>query len=212
MNCQEFWNSMPLLADAEALANHEHLAQCPACVARLRSQLALKKGLRAVAVQMSRVQAPPQVEARLLAAFRAHTGMAAGYPQSVRAGARWIPIFTWATAAAALFAIAVFLIGGSQPDSASPAVSRGVELAAAWMPAAIETEGASLVAESGFIPLPNAAQIGQNEDVNLVRVEVPRSAMIALGYDVKPGQASESVEADVMLGNDGLARAVRFLD
>jgi hypothetical protein len=80
------------------------------------------------------------------------------------------------------------------------------------MPVEIETEGSTTVAESGFIPLPNAAQIGPNEEVNLVRVEVPRSAMIALGYDVKPEEATESVQADVMLGTDGMARAVRFLD
>ena len=50
------------------------------------------------------------------------------------------------------------------------------------------------------------------DDVNLVRVEVPRSAMIALGLDVSADRAEELVEADVMLGSNGIARAVRFLD
>jgi hypothetical protein len=122
---------------------------------------------------------------------------------------RWIPVFNWVTAAAALFAIAAFLsgdllVGNRQPELASPAASPGVETAVG--------EGGAPVVESDFIPLPNAAQIGPNEEVNLVRVEVPRSAMIALGYSLKPEEASESVQADVMLGNDGLARAVRFLD
>jgi hypothetical protein len=36
--------------------------------------------------------------------------------------------------------------------------------------------------------------------------------MIALGLEVSPERASEMVEADVMLGPDGLARAVRFVD
>jgi hypothetical protein len=43
-------------------------------------------------------------------------------------------------------------------------------------------------------------------------VEVPRSAMIALGFEVNPEQAWQPVQADVMLGADGLARAVRFID
>jgi hypothetical protein len=60
--------------------------------------------------------------------------------------------------------------------------------------------------------LPNAARIEPNEDLNVVRVEVPRSAMIALGYAVSEDRASESVEAEVVLGPDGLARAVRFLE
>jgi hypothetical protein len=68
------------------------------------------------------------------------------------------------------------------------------------------------VAGSGFVALPNAAEIGPNEDVNMVRVEVPRSAMIALGFEVNPEQVWQPVQADVMLGADGLARAVRFLD
>jgi len=244
MNCQEFWTGMlcrdelglaappegprpsafheqmaavAQLENAAALANRQHLAHCPACAARLRSHLALKKGLKAVAGQMSRIEAPPRVEARLRAAFRAHAGLEPGSSQSIRARARWIPASTWAAAAAALFAIAAFLsgdlfVGSRQPELAATAVRRGVETAVAGMPAEIETEGGTPMVESGFIPLPNATQIGPNEEVNLVRVEVPRLAMIALGYDVKPEEASASVQADVMLGNDGLARAVRFLD
>jgi hypothetical protein len=69
----------------------------------------------------------------------------------------------------------------------------------------------------GFIPLPNAAGVAagdaaDEDDVNLVRVAVPRSAMIALGFDVSTDRAEELVEADVMLGSNGTARAVRFLD
>jgi hypothetical protein len=256
MNCKEFRNALldatmpqaitPQVADAAAWANHEHLAHCPACAARLdqwrkdqQSQIALQRGLRALAGQMSRTGAPPRVEAGLREAFRSGVGPAAVVranlrradvrradvrtdtrsSPSIRARGRWIPVFTgWipvlngAAAAAALFAVAVFLTGGRQPRLVSSAVSSGVEVAVAGMPVEIETEGSTTVAESGFIPLPNAAQIGPNEEVNLVRVEVPRSAMIALGYDVKPEEATESVQADVMLGTDGMARAVRFLD
>jgi hypothetical protein len=65
----------------------------------------------------------------------------------------------------------------------------------------------------GFIPLPNSAGVAADGDeVNLVRMEVPRSAMIALGLDVSADRAEELVEADVMLGSNGIARAVRFLD
>jgi len=50
------------------------------------------------------------------------------------------------------------------------------------------------------------------EEVNLVRVELPRSSMIALGFTVSAERAAEPVEADVMLGLDGVARAVRFVN
>ena len=48
--------------------------------------------------------------------------------------------------------------------------------------------------------------------MNVVRVEVPRSAMEAVGIAVSPERAAERVQADVMMGSDGLARAVRFVD
>jgi len=202
MNCQEFWNTMPELADPA----HEHSEQCPACAARMRSQRALKAGLRAVAGKMSQVGAPVRVESRLRAAFRAHNGVPAYAP--VRPP-NWNllrrPILTWATAAAAVIALAMFLV--RQPETARR-VSHGGELAMTDG----EINGNTEMANVGFIALPNAAEIGPNEDVNMVRVEVPRSAMIALGFEVNPEQAWQPVQADVMLGADGLARAVRFLD
>jgi hypothetical protein len=207
MNCQEFWNTMPELADAAS----QHLEQCAACAARLRSQRALKAGLRAVAGQMSQIGAPVRVESRLKAAFRAHNGVPAYAP--VRPP-HWNlpgrPILTWATAAAAVIGLAMFLV--RQPEAAH-SVSRGDELAMTQLTMTDgEINGNAAVASNGFIALPNAAEIGPNEDVNMVRVEVPRSAMIALGFEVNPEQAWQPVQADVMLGADGLARAVRFID
>jgi hypothetical protein len=64
----------------------------------------------------------------------------------------------------------------------------------------------------GFIPLPNAQRLEPGDDFNVVRMELPRSAMTAVGYDVAAERAAELVEADVALGPDGLARAVRFVE
>ena len=46
----------------------------------------------------------------------------------------------------------------------------------------------------------------------MVRVEVPRSAIVAMGIPVNEDLAPEQVEADVVLGADGMARAVRVLN
>jgi len=45
----------------------------------------------------------------------------------------------------------------------------------------------------------------------LVRVGLPRSAMGAFGLPVDQGRAPERVQADVMLSDDGLLRAIRFV-
>jgi hypothetical protein len=63
-----------------------------------------------------------------------------------------------------------------------------------------------------FIALPNAPAIDTTEGMDVVRLELPRSAMAAVGYVVSPERASETVQADIVLGADGLARAVRFVN
>lgn len=48
-------------------------------------------------------------------------------------------------------------------------------------------------------------------DAQMVRVELPRSAMAGFGLPVNMDRADQRVKADVLLGADGLARAIRFV-
>jgi hypothetical protein len=49
------------------------------------------------------------------------------------------------------------------------------------------------------------------ESLRLVRIELPKSAMAELGLTIDPETAGRLVTADVILGDDGLARAIRFV-
>jgi hypothetical protein len=194
MTCQEFWNTIPELGDCE----ESHLLECPTCSARMMRQRELEAGFRALAAASSHIEAPSRVEVRLQSAFRKQVGISHRVPSRP-----WIPAFTWVAAFAAMFALAAFLVRPHQPQVVRQPAPRAVELAAAQESTDYED----------FIPLPNSAGVAaDDDDVNLVRVEVPRSAMIALGLDVSADRAEELVEADVMLGSDGVARAVRFLE
>jgi hypothetical protein len=64
---------------------------------------------------------------------------------------------------------------------------------------------------SPFMPLgyTNAANI--QEGAQVVRVELPRYAMARFGLPVNMERYDERVKADVWLGADGLARAIRFV-
>lgn len=62
-----------------------------------------------------------------------------------------------------------------------------------------------------FMPLTYGAAMGTNEDAQLVRVELPRSALVSMGLPVDVEKTGERVKADVLLGHDGLARAIRFV-
>jgi hypothetical protein len=78
---------------------------------------------------------------------------------------------------------------------------------------ASETVGDADAAEiaTDFIPLMQGGQFGQTEGGHLVRVELPRSAMASFGLPVNYERADGRVKADVLLGEDGLARAIRFV-
>lgn len=62
-----------------------------------------------------------------------------------------------------------------------------------------------------FMPLVAGAPAPPLESGQLVRVELPRSALASLGLPVNVEREHELVKADVLLGNDGLARAIRFV-
>src|SRR5262245_26078424 len=47
--------------------------------------------------------------------------------------------------------------------------------------------------------------------VQVIRVQMPRSAFIAFGLPVNIERADAPVKADLMVGEDGLARAIRFV-
>jgi hypothetical protein len=164
----------------------------------------LSAGLQALAEGMARTEAPARVEARLLQAFRAQTGN----PAAVRSRRRWIPAATWAAAIAAMVAAAVFLVRDRAPVEVERPAPRTVEMAL-MDSTPTGFEGAL---EEGFLLLPGAAQLGAADGVNILHVELRRSAMMQVGIEVSPERADEAVRADVMVGSDGLARAVRFVD
>ncbi|HET6889869.1 MAG TPA: hypothetical protein VFH31_02105 [Pyrinomonadaceae bacterium] len=46
----------------------------------------------------------------------------------------------------------------------------------------------------------------------LIRLELPRSALMRFGLPVNMDRADERVKADVLVGSDGIARAIRFVE
>jgi hypothetical protein len=61
-----------------------------------------------------------------------------------------------------------------------------------------------------FFPL-NRGGIGQLDSAQVVRVKLPRSAMMSFGLPIDMDRADERIKADVVVGNDGLAKAIRFV-
>lgn len=195
MSCEEFWNQMP-----DSLVNHA--SECAACAGRLAREQRLTAKLRILSAELSDVSTPARVEANLLAAFRATHEIGS------RTQTRWwrMPVVAWtaagAMAAALVVGVAVLPKRHVAPPATHHSASTQVELASFN----------NQETDDGFIRIPNTPQIDPNDDVNVVRMELPKSAMLAVGLNVSPEQVSDTVEAEVMLGSDGLARAVRFME
>jgi hypothetical protein len=70
--------------------------------------------------------------------------------------------------------------------------------------------------ETDFFPLSygddrKPVERGDVIRVQMIRVEMPRPALIAFGLPVNVERVDEPVKADLLVGEDGLARAIRFV-
>jgi hypothetical protein len=149
----------------------------------------LLDGLRALASDRL-LEAPPQVEERLKWEFRRLNRR--------RNLVTWVPALSGAAAAA----IALFLWIHGDQGKPVPAVV----VATAAAPAPEED------AEASFYPLPDAEALPAVENAMVVRVQLPVSSLQLMGVPINEERAGTSVEADLLLGQDGLARGVRLAE
>jgi hypothetical protein len=96
-------------------------------------------------------------------------------------------------AAAAVIAFAVWNLLPRPAELPPAEVASSMEIATDYMPV-------------GFI-----RPLYPGEFVQVVRISVPRLEMVRFGLPVFEGRARGRVQADVVLGEDGVARAIRFI-
>ena len=73
------------------------------------------------------------------------------------------------------------------------------------------TEVASSEIVTDYIPIGFGAPLSPDEFAQIIRVSVPSSDMVQFGLPVRLDAGPERVTADVVLGEDGVARAIRFV-
>jgi hypothetical protein len=62
-----------------------------------------------------------------------------------------------------------------------------------------------------FMPVSYGDNLNEIDNGRIVRVEMPRSALAQFGLPVNMERANERIKADVLIGDDGMARAIRFV-
>ena len=62
-----------------------------------------------------------------------------------------------------------------------------------------------------FVMLPGSELMPPAQDLQILRVRIPRTRIQSLGWPVNVDRLEERVLADVMVGEDGVPRAVRLV-
>jgi hypothetical protein len=189
------------LGPAEREAGLSHARRCLRCAARLEDEGAVTAALRAFAARTSAVEAPPRVEWSLRRALReSKTAVEGGSGR--RAGLFHAVEIALLASAAVLAAVAVV------PRGTPPRAEPGTVASPVAAPAPPITAGGE---DADFVSLSYGEDLRELDSLQVVQVKLPRTALAAFGWPA--GDTEEgSVTAEVIVGHDGMARAIRLLD
>jgi len=176
----------------------DHLSSCPSCAAGWEQQrsltLALAKAREAAHDRRPAMARREQLMQQFAAAQRPRYSFAR----------------TWlATAAALVLAVG---LGYVLLDRDTAPQRRGPSTTASVAPAAKEQTAVDPASndDDGFVPVPDAPPLASGEFVSVVQTELQAPALARMGIYVDASFGPE-VPAEVMVGEDGLPRAVRVI-
>jgi hypothetical protein len=216
MTCEQFeaivhdLNRPGAVDEATQTLAQFHTQACESCQARLAQARSLNAGLRAFEASQMEDGAPPRLEAMLHSAFLRHQWKLAR-AKSLR---RWTAVGI----AAALLVTAGLAARHAWRSPAPADVAHNKPAAAMASPQVsapanvLATAGAQSEDElpADFQPYPAGGSILPFESAQIVRVSLPGSALVAMGFPVDGDRAGDSFTADVLVGEDGRPRAIRF--
>ena len=220
-------------------ALESHLEHCHACATEFARQRALTKGLRAVAESSAHEAAPAALEDRLMSAFASHRS--AQQPSAPAIRRRLSPWLAAAASVVIVGGVSYAVMNrvktevteteGTEteevrlkPDAtrASDGVRPKPEATEvrlkpdATKANGVRRPGSTTAPRPGlriddFVALPGAVGLPTFESGRIVRLDLPVSSLPAYGVELVPDAARSEVQADVLVGQDGQARAIRLV-
>ncbi|MBK5295277.1 MAG: DotU family type IV/VI secretion system protein [Acidobacteriia bacterium] len=177
----------------------------------------LDQVLRELGAAMRQQQAPGRVEAALLEAYR---------NRHQRSRHQWRNMWpVWAIASAAAVVVVAVVLKAPEPAVNQPAAqvvktATPTPVAPALGIVVAEPEPKKVAAGAprnsrseivtDFFPLRNGP-VFEDDVSQLVRVRLPRTTLTRYGLPGGQDGPESTVRADVLLGRDGMARAIRFV-
>ncbi len=219
MNCREFESVSRDLARNQGISEDvcqkalAHVESCTRCRERLDEERTLSARLHLLAASMERERAPVELETILISTYRQR--ISSDRPSLSIPSQSFSP-WLWRTGRSLMEVAAVILLFAvslqlllTLPPSLLPTYTEEP----AKGPVVTPRGGASPLVEltTDFIPLVPCVGLDCFEGGQLVRVAMPRLALIFLGLPMNEQLAQEPVTADVLIGGDGVARAIRFV-
>lgn len=172
------------------------------------------QALRALAESDREKEASAEVEARLLGAFRSRRPSGRRWPAiAATAAALAIAVALWWPNRAPQPVVSAVQLVSRAPEAARPApvavanVARAPRKAARKAAAAQPPQAHEVVTD--FFPLMNPAPSFERGE--MLRVQLPAAAMRTVGLPVREEHLGDLVQADVLVGEEGMPRAIRFV-
>ncbi len=219
-----------------AAAIESHLDHCASCAALMTRERQLSEGLRALAASTAAEVPSDALGRRLLDVFAERHSIPR--PPGMRAAARWMRVaaaVALVAAAAALWWGArsepaadnrrqpqVAAAGKPDPVQAPDVAVPPVDGARQTSPAASagrrprgarqqHVRAAAVVRATGFVSIPGSDGLPDFESGEIVRVEIPLTSLPTYGIEILPDARGTPVAADLLVGQDGRARAIRLV-
>jgi hypothetical protein len=166
-----------------------HLRGCGNCRERWEAEWSLTGELKALRQETASARMPAAARADLMSRFEAQ-GKVTPIRRASGMDRRWL----WPAAAAAMLVVSV-------------AVFRPFVTPAIQPPAASEEQ--TIFEADGYMPVPYAPPLAPGELLQQVHADLEPAELVSLGVDVDPTLNAE-LPADLLLGQDGLPRAIRL--
>ncbi|MGB7750231.1 MAG: hypothetical protein WCF88_01665, partial [Candidatus Acidiferrales bacterium] len=225
MDCMQFREVLHELdqpgAEGDALCERAlaHAESCSDCAAQLTEMESLSFSLRQLAEESAEAQAPARLETLLLQEFRREKSATASR------GVRW-QLAAFGIAAAVLLALGLSLhrqhlvtpANVNSGQSSVQTVTTAPDNSAATKTSATAVDGSTHAAvaddaeyATAYMPLPYTYDPSELEGGAVVRVVLPRAALVSYGLPVEGMGVRDQVTADMVISQDGTPQAIRLV-
>ncbi len=219
MNCREFESLSRDMGRNQGISEDvcqkalAHVESCTRCRERLDDEKTLSARLHLLAASMERERAPAELETILISTYRQR--ISSDRPSLSIPSQSFSP-WLWRNGRSLMGVAAVILLCAVSLQlllTLPPSLLSTYTEEPAKGPLVTPRGGESPLVEltTDFIPLVPCVGLDCFEGGQLVRVAMPRIALIFLGLPMNEQLAQEPVTADVLIGGDGVARAIRFV-